>query len=347
MGIKKNDFTSAYLSTNKIFNHLDRVKELMETGETLPVVMEIDPTNNCIHKCPNCYLSGNRFTNSSLSFDFIKKAIDQTAPFLKAVVFTGGGEPLCNPETPKAIKYAFSKKLSVALITNGGLLDKEKAEIIVNCCEWVRVSIDAYDENDYAKIHGMDKEHLQKVWHNVGLLVEAKKKYYKKCTIGVAYLVNSQNRKNMLKFAEKAKKVGVDYCQFRPFHYSKFNFLDSLSEVKKIESDKFKIIASMQRIVKDEGDFNVCLGDYFRTVLAADGYLYPCCFTRGHKEFRLGNLAKNDFVSIWKSIRKKRVFKNKLKTPNAPFLHLCKMDYLNKLLWTIYQSKNLKHKNFV
>ncbi len=345
--MKTNDFTSTYLSVNKIFNHLGRVKELMETGDTLPLVMEIDLTNTCIHKCPNCHLSGNRFINSSLTFDFIKRVIDQTAPFLKAVVFTGGGEPLCNLETTKAIKYAASKKLSVALISNGGLLDEEKARVIADCCEWVRISIDAYDKKDYAKIHGMDKKHLEKVWHNVGLLVKAKKKSHKKCTVGVAYLVNKENCKNMIKFAEKAKKIGVDYCQFRPFHYSKFNFLNSLSEVKKIENDKFQIMASMQRIVKEEGDFDMCLGDYFRTVLAADGHLYPCCFTRGRKEFRLGNLAKNDFISIWKSVRKKKIFKNKLKTQNAPYLHLCRMDYLNKLLWTIYQSKNLKHKNFV
>jgi len=120
-----------------------------------------------------------------------------------------------------------------------------------------------------------------------------------------------------------------------------------LPEVKKLEDNNFKIIASTQRIFKEEGSFDLCLADNFRTVLAADGYLYPCCFTRGYKNFRLGNLAKNDFVSVWRSQRKKNIFKNKLKTKNAPFLNLCKMDYLNKLLWDIYSSKDLKHKNFI
>lgn len=342
-----NNFTNEYLSVNKIFNHLDRIKELIDTGDTLPIMMEIDPTNSCIHKCPQCRFSGNRFIDASLSIDFMKNVIDQTSAFLKSVVFTGGGEPFCNPDTIEAIKYAASKNLSVALITNGELIDKEKAEVIVNNCEWVRISIDAFTAEEYLKIHGMDEDHLQKVWHNVGLLMEAKKKFHTKCTIGVAYLVNGENQKSMFLFAEKAKKAGVDYCQFRPFHYSDFDFMDSLSKTKALEDDNFKIIASMQRITKEEGDFEVCLGDYFRTVLAADGYLYPCCFTRGHKEFRLGNLAKDDFLTIWKSEKKKEIFKNKLKFLDAPFLCLCKFDYLNKLLWTIYQARNLKHKNFI
>jgi radical SAM protein with 4Fe4S-binding SPASM domain len=345
--MKKNDFTVEYLSPNKIYSHLDRVKELLDTGGTLPIMMEIDPTNDCIHNCPNCYYSGNRFTDASLTLDFMKKVIDQTSPFLKSVVFTGGGEPLCNPVTIAAIRYAYSKKLSVALITNGGLIDKENAKDIVKYCEWVRISIDAYDEKDYLNTHGMDKKHLEKVWKNIGLLAKANKRSNKKCTIGVAFLVNKQNRKNMFLFAKKAKKVGVDYCQFRPFHFSKLNFLGDLDKPKKLEDDKFKVIASMQRIVKVEGDFSVCLGDHLRTVLAADGYLYPCCFTRGHKQFRLGNLAKNDFMSIWKSERKDRIFKNKLSTPDAPYLQMCRLDYLNKLLWTLYKIKNLKHINFV
>jgi len=202
-----NNFTEEYLSVNKIFNHLDRVKELTDTGDTLPIMMEIDPTNSCIHKCPRCPESGNRFAEASLTLDFMKKAIDQTSPFLKAAVFTGGGEPLYNPNTIEAIKYAASKGLSVALITNGTLINEEKSEAIVRYCEWVRISIDAFDEKDYLQTHGIGEEYLQKVWHNIGLLVEAKKKFNTKCTIGVAYLVSKQNRKNMFKFAEKAKKV--------------------------------------------------------------------------------------------------------------------------------------------
>lgn len=342
-----NNFTEEYLSVNKIFGHLDRVKELMDTGETLPIMMEMDPTNSCIHECPKCNQSGNRFVEGSLAIDFMKNAIDQTSSFLKSIVFTGGGEPLCNSDTIEAVKYAASKSLSVALITNGTLIDEEKAEAIIRHCEWVRVSIDAFDEKDYLRAHGMSGEDLQKVWRNVGMLVEAKKILGAKCTIGVAYLVSEQNRNNMFAFAERAKGAGADYCQFRAFHYSNFDFADDLPKTKELEDENFKVIASMQRIIKEEGNFDVCLGDYFRTVLAADGYLYPCCFTRGYKEFRLGNLAKDDFSTIWKSEKRKEVFRNKLKFTDAPFLHFCRLDYLNKLLWTIREAKNLKHKNFV
>ena len=342
-----NDFTGEYLSVNKIYNHLDRVKELLDSGYTLPIMMEIDMTNDCPHKCPKCRFSGNRFKKASLSFDFVKKVLNQTSSFLKSVVFTGGGEPLCNPDTIKVIKYAASKGLSVGLITNGSLLTPETAEIIVADCEWIRISIDGFTAEEYRQTHGVNEKYLENVWKNVKYLVAAKKNKRAGCSVGAAYLVDRRNKQDMMKFAIKAKKLGVNYCQFRPFHYSNFVFSESLSKTKILETADFKVIASMQRIIKEEGKFDLCLADNFRTVLAADGHLYPCCFTRGRKEFSLGNLKKNDFLTVWKSKRKKDIFKNKLSFSNAPFLSLCKLDYLNKLLWTMWEAKKLKHKNFI
>jgi GTP 3',8-cyclase len=352
------DFINHYLSERKIYNHLDRVTELLQTGSTFPVMMEMDPTNDCNHRCPDCSKAGNRFSNASLSLDIMKRAVDQTSSFLRSVVFTGGGEPLCNPQTLAAIKYAVSKGLSTALITNGELIDEKKAEDLVNFCEWIRISVDGYTPEEYLQIHGMDSAHLERVWSNVKNLVEAKRRTGSQCTLGAAYLVSAQNQENMKQFARKAKEAGVDYCQFRPFHYSDFDFADLLLDPKTLEDADFKVIASMHRIIQEEGQFDLCLGDNLRTILAADGCLYPCCFTRGREKFKLGDFAKVDFATIWNSDRKRSVFTDKLKTPNAPYLRLCMLDPLNKLLWgmnqatgpnhsKMHQLDNMKHVNFI
>ena len=110
-------------SSDKILRHLDRVNELFQAGYTPPITVELDMTNVCNHKCPGCF--GFFYKDrSSVALKDAKRIIDELADIsVRAVTFTGGGEPLCNPDTLDAIRYANHKGLDVALITNGSLLD--------------------------------------------------------------------------------------------------------------------------------------------------------------------------------------------------------------------------------
>lgn len=339
------DLNRIYLSQNKIFNHTERINQWLTKGITKPIMIEIDTTNKCNHNCPFC--AGNRRINQAeLKIDFLKKIINQISPFCKGLVFTGGGEPLLNKDTINAIEYAKSKKIDVALITNGTLMTENIAKKIIKNCTWVRVSVDAISSLEYSKNRGISKDQFNLLLKNIKLLVKYKKQLKSKCTIGVGYLVNKKNKKNILKFTEIFKTIKVDYVQFRPYHYQDVNADKEIKNVKKLETRNFKIMITNHRFKKIEGDFKRCFRDEFTTVIAADGKVYPCCFTRGIKEFEIGDLKKNSFEKIWNSKKRQKINKNKLKSPNCPIM--VKYDTLNKILWDIYNiNENGVHLNFI
>ena len=102
----------------------------------------------------------------------------------------------------------------------------------------------------------------------------------------------------------------------------------------------------MKKRNKKEKEYSVPLADNFRTSIAADGKVYADCWTRGIKEFCLGDLNKKSFEKIWKSKNRKQILNERLDYKNCP-----PMSYhepLSKLLWQIKeQYNNGKHINFI
>lgn len=326
---------STYLSQSKIFNHLDRVQAWLKGKTCFPITIQIDPTNRCTRNCLGC--SGNKTAkNAQLSLKFMKGAINQIAPFCKGLIFTGGGEPLCNDDTLSAIKYARAKGLEVGLVTNADLLNADIAKGLVRHCTYIRISCNYVG-----------------AWNKIKLLVKARNKQKSACTIGIGFLTNKERAAHMKEVTEIAKKLKVDYVQFRPFHLDTFDAGDKIARLKEnLDSATFKVIATdykykeMSDNLKKVKKHPVCFGDNFRTVIAADGKLYPDCFTRGLKNFCLGDLQKESFKKIWASEKRKKIFKSKLDISNCP--PMCYHDPLDELLWNIWQQyKGGKHVNFI
>jgi len=79
------DFQSPY----KVFSHLDRVKQLKESGDTYPIHMTVGLTNHCNHKCTWCYINWNQAgalaKRSGSQGANSKKAINASDRIIKAV----------------------------------------------------------------------------------------------------------------------------------------------------------------------------------------------------------------------------------------------------------------------
>jgi GTP 3',8-cyclase len=326
---------STYLSQVKIFNHLDRVQAWLKNGICFPISMQIDPTNSCTRNCLRC--AGNKTVkNARLSLEFMEDVINQISSFCKGLIFTGGGEPLCNSDTMTAIKYARSKGIDVGLVTNSDLIDLNTAKQIIANCSYVRISY--LDDN---------------VWNKIKMLVRAKKDQKSDCIIGVGFLTNKEKAGQMHDIIKAAKKAKVDYIEFRPYHLDTFNASKKIEKFKiKFNSNNFQVIANdykykeMKESNKKTKKYPVCFGDNFRAVIAADGKVYPDCFTRGFKNFCLGNLRKESFKKIWASARRRKIFNSKLNISNCP--PICYYDPLDELLWNIWrQYQEGRHVNFI
>jgi organic radical activating enzyme len=103
----------------------------------------ISPEGSCNLNCKYC--SVHRRKPTRIKLKVIEKYVeDLLERGLKAVVLTGGGEPLLYPKIEDLLKFLFEKRLEVGIITNGTLFDKVSDELLKQC-SWIRVSINRLD----------------------------------------------------------------------------------------------------------------------------------------------------------------------------------------------------------
>ena len=207
-------------SVSKLMKHLDKVVELQNGGNPVPVGVGIDLTNVCNHRCPMCNgapgeMEGDR---STLPFEVLERlANDFAAMGVKAVGFGGGGDPSCHPRVAEVIRLFNSRGLEIGFITNGQLMREDLQEAVVDCCTWIRISLDADGPELFKATHGMNAGDWEKVLANARSLVALRAKKGKSLAIGTSFLIGSHTRSGIYKAAEIARDLGVDYIRMRPY----------------------------------------------------------------------------------------------------------------------------------
>lgn len=348
---------------SKILWHLDRVAEWQATGSTSPIIFEIDPSNKCNQDCPWCTFSKLRSENKDvLCWEVMKRLLDQLKEMgVKAVNWTGGGEPLMNPHTMEGIKYAHLIGLDQGIFTNGALITPEKALVMANLMTWIRISLDGYDEESYAYSHGTSEKSFHKVIENIKLLTAVKNR----CTVGVGFIIHEKNYEGILKVAQLAKDCGVDYIQFKPevrrpgqkqidatFLTEKVAPL--LRAASKLSDEKFNVMVTKYRfddVVSRETNYGrnykKCLSHHFQGAIGADSKVYICDHHKGEKEYELGDLKINSMQEIWKSDKRQKVIEWLDSTDLSQCQSCCRNHETNKLLWHIQNKEKGMHPNHI
>lgn len=134
-----------YTSTGiKFWRHRAQMESYRQgTGHTV-ISTHIAPEGACNLKCPYCSVT-HRDTHSRLELDVIKDYVEKLQTRgLKAVILTGGGEPLAYRHINQLVEWLHSKGLSIALITNGTLTDRLDPPLW-KAFRWVRVSINFFE----------------------------------------------------------------------------------------------------------------------------------------------------------------------------------------------------------
>src|SRR5688572_12709202 len=158
--------------SQKVFLHTERLAAWLRDGRSFPVTVELDATNVCNHACSFCCWSVlHDRRRDTMSWDFMAKVLDDIASVgVKAVIWTGGGEPLVNQHTPAGMERARAAGMRNALFTNGALLGEAVARRLVESCDWIRFSLAAGTPSEYQRIQGVDDFDL--VRRNVAMVVD-------------------------------------------------------------------------------------------------------------------------------------------------------------------------------
>lgn len=123
----------------KFLKHLDRI-EAFQRGKVWPVHVVVFPTTRCQLRCPFCNY-GNRGEHEDLPWPLFLETLNMLGKGgVRAIEFSGGGEPTCWPCLDEAVCAAAAQGLEVGVMTNGVDLAPLSSRGL-SSCTWLRIDI--------------------------------------------------------------------------------------------------------------------------------------------------------------------------------------------------------------
>lgn len=358
------------LGGHKSLGHLDRLAQWQAGWLPAPVTIELDLTDACNHACPGCTFSYLvNISKEQMPLELAESIINQVADIgARGLTFSGGGEPLVYgaERVLGLMRLAKDRGLDIGLITNGSLLKPD--DRYYDLCQWIRISLDAYNSETFREFHGRGAGEFDKVVDNIRRFVAHPKK--KQVTVGVGFLTNrlSVQRRDFHHMAEFVSKIiGVDYLQFRPLvgnmvadpsltgGWSEFGadellathsaYMDAASEFGRPD---FKVLSSAEKYetLSKPGfgrTYNKCLGHFLEATIGADAKVYICCHGQGQDGFCLGDLRRQSLRDIWHGERAKSVYESI--NPQSMCPPACRLSAANTFLQEV--SSGYMHPNFI
>jgi MoaA/NifB/PqqE/SkfB family radical SAM enzyme len=115
-----------------------------------PRHMIVEACSRCNFLCPLCLWTKNS-RHGSLQPETFQRFIDQARPHLERLCFAGRGEPTLNPQLYAILKKSVQAGVITDLATNGSSLLKDVDAILESGINFVNVSIEADNPEDYAR----------------------------------------------------------------------------------------------------------------------------------------------------------------------------------------------------
>ena len=355
----------------KVIANVENVIQFLETKNAPPVLVEVDPSNACNHGCYFCISSYIHLPESKNLETFNRSIMprhilmgvceDMVEMGVKAVNWTGGGEPTLNPHLKEAITYMGNNNIPMGMFTNGVLLDKfDLFDTLVDNMTWVRISVDAGREETYNWIRRSPKnQDWNKMRQNISRLIEVNNEKNKKIDIGVGMVITPDTWEEIVDYAEAFKDFDLDYCQFKPeivnrereggiqreveFWVDKVEPL--VEQAREILGGKFQMNGYK---ITDLGNdptllgrhYKKCLGSQIQPCVGADGHIYVCPNQRGYKQYSYGCLTERSFKDIWQDIGVRQKVMHQIDDVEkfSKCTSLCKPNESNKMFYYLHEE---------
>lgn len=347
-------------SNLKIFGHLEEVQKVKNGERVAPIYIRIKPTNLCNQNCYYCHYKNPYLTLDQYApADEIKRekmleiVRDMKDIGVKAVTFSGGGEPLLYPYIEETMEAVLDAGIDLSIITNGTLLTGRKAELLSQA-KWVRISLESGCAETYSKIRGVAGEAFEDLCENIREFAQNKSK---DCELGINFVIGPGNYKEVYQAGKLMQSLGVNHI--------KYTALMSDNAEKMHEPFKNQVIEQIHQLMDEneaevkiinlyESDFdtnavfgrnyNFCgIKDYV-TVIAANSKIYYCHDKAYLSQGEIGDISDRSFKEVWFSEETTRKFAQF--DPQEVCRHHCVYDDRNELLNTFY-SLDKNHINFI
>ena len=353
---------STYYSSLKFLNFSDQINAIDKGEIVAPVHIRVKPINLCNH---NCWYCAYRTDNVTLGDDMNdrdqipkEKMVELAHEFVdmgvKAVTFSGGGEPLLYKSLPEIIEILAQGGIRIASLTNGSNLKGKVADAFAKHGTWVRISIDAWDDESYVKSRGAKSNDFSKLIKNIKEFTNRNTQ----CVLGISLIVGKDNHNHITEVCALLKECGVDHVKIsgavvsndaagnNAFHSSiKDEVARQILEAKKLENRDFKILNHYHDLEERfKKNYSTCPFLQFLTVVGADQCIYTCQDKAYTETGKMGSIEGITFKEFWFSEENKTFLNNF--NPSVKCNHHC-VSHSKNIALHEYLSIDQEHGYFV
>jgi MoaA/NifB/PqqE/SkfB family radical SAM enzyme len=289
----------------KLLWHGDKVKRWLESGDPSPVLFEVAPTGFCNAFCPWCFFKDKHKSEQvepSFLIYFLKQA---RALGVKAINWTGGGEPTLHPHFNDFVMVAHSLGFKQGLFTNG-YRKLHNQELF----SWIRIS---YTDEGFGRIIKPDVP--------FGICLNQ---------------IATQTKDELEDICQEARLFGAKYFQIRPAllgDHKQQPELEVPYYLKKFEQSNFKVLVTEYKYAeaKKERSYDKCFGFNICSALDWNGDIVICLYRQNEDRCVIGNIYHDSLASIFEKYPKYFPIDNKCQ-------NCCKNHQINK---SLYDAKTL------
>lgn len=352
-------------SIHKIAWFPEKLESFRKGTVTAPIYVRVKPTNRCNHDCFFCVykasFSGMHELAPDRESDYSGPVSELTTAKLmeiledfhtmgvKAVTYSGGGEPLMHNSIVKVMERTLELDIDLSIITNGQLLMGERAKALARA-KWVRVSVDYQNAEEMAKHRNVPKRMFEALLDNLRKFSALKDPT---CNLFLNYIVHKGNCDGLLEAAHLFKSCGAENVRFSPmwipdmqaYHAPiKAKVEEQLKAAQALCDSRFDVNSTYDLTSSAHStkrSYHKCLFMQIVPVIAADGNVYACHNKAYDAKGMVGSLANQRFAQLWFSPETKHFFETL--DPTVACHHQCANDEKNILMHDILSA----HDNFI
>ena len=263
---------------HKISRQFKVLQHFQEHGWSYPVSAEIDPTWNCSLNCKGCH-SKWLHQDQELSQSDIASILRELAIHgLKAITWSGGGEPLEWTHWQFGMMEARRWKLDQGLYSYMPEPNQGKVNFLESCLSW-------------AYTHNFRTKGLQRLEGS-------------NCVWTAGWLIDKDTWPRISEYIEKTDLGFFNFVDFRPLivegaDYSwvgqAIEFFEAMNHPQ-VKWAKYKFLDLLK---PDKGrSYSTCYSTDFSASIGPNGDMFQCLNRRGITV--IGNLLREDLETIWK-----------------------------------------------
>ncbi len=320
-----------------VFSKLFSLKQIVSRIFDYPLTINILITSDCNLKCKICSAKKMMEEKKQLKTSEITNFINTIARY-NPTIFIGGGEPFMREDILEIFKTIKNNKLRFGAVTNGLLLDRSKVDALLSAQPQVMI----FSLHGSGKLHDDVVGHkgaFELLNRNIKYL-NAKRKNMR---LILNCVISEENYEYLEEMVAFGKEIGVDFVRFehliflnhkeyekhievstKTFPQDKCELATYIKDINNVKIGQtlekaipylrqkyrnfvfFKPYLNLQELSSwyKRGFFpkRRCLFVQHSLYIKPNGDIVPCQF---FNNFVLGNILKDDFIQVWRSMERK------------------------------------------